>query len=609
MALSLEQVKDLDHQTLLASGNPLYKQVLEELSELRVYVSFSANFGLSRTDSEIDFSLQKAPESPRKPQNQFSLGMMSHLNTGKHREVNPLADLLDLTLKHKEASVTAKAIYAFYRFFVLVISADKLGISGDETAKLVKTWLWDRLNIYVDYLGGLMKDREKTLRIDISFANLVIVAETSLNVLLKVQYIEAAIPLPHFRKIVSFLLLCSPSSRHRTKPEDTTIDADVLHQFNETCSASTTIYGGSFSLMQRMLSAILLRSHPLLRTLLNSTSSSTAPNLPHNLLAILECLDTFPTEKSESNSWWVAEMGTKPPKPKKTSNKGGEAESSDDEAEPQDEGDEDDWRKFFDEESEAKDDKQQGPRAHLHKLTIHQSLHALASHREVFTRAWLALLPRLSATDDGKALTMRALNFMHRGVMPHLTRPVLLYGLGGCVGGLWSVMDHISVKSAIRDFTGGTVGLLALNVLFVLIKEYNLDYPSLYTRLYAFLDRDVLHLKHRARFFRMTELLLSSTHLPANLLASFVKRLSRLSLTALPTAIDMVVPFTYSILKRHPAFMSMVHHADSEDPSNGKRWTQTRLNKHTSPSRLALGTTVAPFPLSRKRRDTRKDLL
>ena len=37
------------------------------------------------------------------------------------------------------------------------------------------------------------------------------------------------------------------------------------------------------------------------------------------------------------------------------------------------------------------------------------------------------------------------------------------------------------------------------------------DYPSFYTRLYGFLDRDVLHLKHRARFFRLTELFLSST--------------------------------------------------------------------------------------------------
>ena len=32
-----------------------------------------------------------------------------------------------------------------------------------------------------------------------------------------------------------------------------------------------------------------------------------------------------------------------------------------------------------------------------------------------------------------------------------------------------------------------------------------------YTRLYAFLDKDILHLKHRARFFRLTDLFLSST--------------------------------------------------------------------------------------------------
>jgi hypothetical protein len=77
---------------------------------------------------------------------------------------------------------------------------------------------------------------------------------------------------------------------------------------------------------------------------------------------------------------------------------------------------------------------------------------------------------------------------------------------------------------------GGSVGLLALNALFILMRDYNLyvylclfdlflpsltnyrsDYPSFYSRLYAFLDRDVLHLKHRARFFRLTELFLSST--------------------------------------------------------------------------------------------------
>lgn len=48
-------------------------------------------------------------------------------------------------------------------------------------------------------------------------------------------------------------------------------------------------------------------------------------------------------------------------------------------------------------------------------------------------------------------------------------------------------------------------------------------------------------------------------HLPATLLASFVKRLARLSLTASPTATTIIFPFVYNILKRHPSLMLMVH--------------------------------------------------
>jgi len=150
---------------------------------------------------------------------------------------------------------------------------------------------------------------------------------------------------------------------------------------------------------------------------------------------------------------------------------------------------------------------------------------------------------------------------MHRGVLPHLTRPILVMDwVGACVD------------------VGGTVGLIALNSLFVLMKEYNLDYPSFYTRLYAFVVRDVLHLKHRARFFRMAELFLSSTHLPATLLASFIKRLSRLSLNAPPSAIIMIIPFTYNILKRHPALMVMIHRAQDDDSAETDQFIATEPN-------------------------------
>jgi U3 small nucleolar RNA-associated protein 19 len=173
--------------------------------------------------------------------------------------------------------------------------------------------------------------------------------------------------------------------------------------------------------------------------LINATSVSDHPNLPENFLSILEGLNTFPTEKAELNAWWVSELGSKPPKPK-PSKKGSATTvdlSSDDEEDKEAE-DDDDWRKFFDEETTSKDtDNSKTPAARLHKLTIHQSLHSLPSHRAVFTRAWLSLLPKLSAVRDGptnKSLSLRALNVMHRGVMPHLTRPVLIMDwVGGSV--------------------------------------------------------------------------------------------------------------------------------------------------------------------------------
>lgn len=37
------------------------------------------------------------------------------------------------------------------------------------------------------------------------------------------------------------------------------------------------------------------------------------------------------------------------------------------------------------------------------------------------------------------------------------------------------------------------------------------DYPDFYTKLYGMLDRQVLHVRYRARFLRMLDLFLSST--------------------------------------------------------------------------------------------------
>ena len=149
-----------------------------------------------------------------------------------------------------------------------------------------------------------------------------------------------------------------------------------------------------------------------------------APQLPGNLLSILERLTTFPTKPSELNSWWVEALGTKPPSSKKSPST--EEEEGPEETDDADE--EDDWRKFFDEPAAKPVEGKKGPTGRVHTLTIHQSLHALPAHRAVFTKAWLALLPQLSlgSADATRAFSLRVLNVLHRGVIPHLTRPILI---------------------------------------------------------------------------------------------------------------------------------------------------------------------------------------
>ena len=87
----------------------------------------------------------------------------------------------------------------------------------------------------------------------------------------------------------------------------------------------------------------------------------------------------------------------------------------------------------------------------------------------------------------------------------------------------------------------------------------DLDYPLFYRKLYSLIDAEILHSKHRSRFFRLLDTFLGSTHLPAVLVASFLKRLSRLTLNAPPSGIVAVVPWIYNLLKKHPSCTFMIH--------------------------------------------------
>ncbi|NWR97362.1 NOC4L protein, partial [Motacilla alba] len=151
-------------------------------------------------------------------------------------------------------------------------------------------------------------------------------------------------------------------------------------------------------------------------------------------------------------------------------------------------------------------------------------------------------------------LYKKVLVILHDSVLPYMNEPTLM-------------MDFLTVAYGI----GGAISLLALNGLFILIHQHNLEYPDFYKKLYSLLDPSIYHVKYRARFFHLTDLFLSSSHLPAYLVAAFIKRLARLALTAPPEALLMIIPFICNLFRRHPACRVLLHRpggpADmSEDP-------------------------------------------
>ena len=171
------------------------------------------------------------------------------------------------------------------------------------------------------------------------------------------------------------------------------------------------------------------------------------------------------------------------------------------------------------------------------------SLYSLTAHKKQAQEAWLRLLRQ----NINKAQRKRVLELMSHRIAPWFLKIELL-------------MDFLTDSFNL----GGSTSLLALSGLFYLIREKNLDYPQVYQKLYSLLDSDILHSKHRSRFFRLLDTFLASTHLPAALVASFIKRLSRLSLCAPPSAIVVLVPWFYNLLKNHPTCTFMIHRETDE---------------------------------------------
>ncbi|XP_061163332.1 nucleolar complex protein 4 homolog B-like [Saccostrea echinata] len=178
-----------------------------------------------------------------------------------------------------------------------------------------------------------------------------------------------------------------------------------------------------------------------------------------------------------------------------------------------------------------------------------EKIKSLDEQRRIFTNLWIDFLQLKLPNSVYK----KVLIILHDKVMPHLTNPLYL-------------SDFLTASYDV----GGAISLLALNSLFILVHKHNLDYPDFYQKLYALFEPGVLHVKYRARFFYLADLFLSSTHLPAAMVAAFAKRLARISLTAPASALMVTIPFIYNLISRHPNCKILIHRESptelQEDP-------------------------------------------
>lgn len=164
---------------------------------------------------------------------------------------------------------------------------------------------------------------------------------------------------------------------------------------------------------------------------------------------------------------------------------------------------------------------------------------------------------KLSYVRDAKLYSSLWVKFLRFDLPPSTYKRALLY-LDKFA------LQHFENPLLLSDFlissfqTGGIISLLSLSPLYVLMHKCNLEYSDFFQQLYCLLEPAITYVKYRARFLFWCDLFLTTTHISAQIVASFVKKMSRLALTSPPDTILILLPFIGNLFIRHPTIQSML---------------------------------------------------
>eukprot|EP00941_MAST-03F_sp_MAST-3F-sp1_P003549 g3549.t1 len=222
----------------------------------------------------------------------------------------------------------------------------------------------------------------------------------------------------------------------------------------------------------------------------------------------------------------------------------------------------------------------------------------LLTHKQAFEKAWLAFLrQRNIPTSSLKKAMLR----LPKNVMPFMQHPLLLCDL---------LMDAMT-----KTEKGGVIALLALESLFLLITQHSLDLPDFYDHLYSLVSPALFLVTYRPRVFKLLDICLKSPSLPNYVVASFIKRLARLALSAPPSGALFVLPLIFNLILRHRGCMPLLHKEGKcdlkSDPFDmeavnlqktnaleSSLWELEALKKHYAPAVASLASVFEQTDLS-----------
>lgn len=180
------------------------------------------------------------------------------------------------------------------------------------------------------------------------------------------------------------------------------------------------------------------------------------------------------------------------------------------------------------------------------KLPLSRQVLSLKFHKRIFSKTWLLFLSLPSITIAQHKLILRHLP---QHLLGSFNKPILL-------------ADYLTSCYKL----GGIISVLALESLFELIVRYNLDYPQFFESLYRLCTLEVFSAKYRSKFMKLLSACLKSTNLASYTVASFIKRLARVSLVAPANSTVFCVAQITWLLREHPDCLVLIHRKSTTLP-------------------------------------------